>query len=471
MMIKPLSWKLLPMVAALGLAGCSLQPDYKRPAMPVDATYNMATPVGNVADLSWQQFFTDPKLQNLIQLALDNNRDLRVAALNVEEARNEVTINRAALMPTITANASSTTEHLPAGLYSTKSTGAVTDHELNAGLGVSSWELDFFGRLRSLKDEAQETYLSTAATEQATRISLIAEVATSWLTLCSDNDLLHLAQETVQSQQDSYRLTKMSYDGGVSSDQDLAEAEMTLRSAQADVANYTRQVRQDVDALRLLVGTDLPPTLLAGATLNNHWNFPPTPAGLPSDLLTRRPDIIAAEHTLKAANANIGAARAAFFPSISLTASGGSTSGSLSHLLGGGTGAWEFLPTISLPIFDGGVNQANLNIANLEKRVDIANYEKTIQTAFQEVNDQLAGQDTWASQLQAVTQEADAGERDYRYSQLRYREGIDDYLAVLVAQRSWYTAEQSQIAAHLGMLTQKITLYKVLGGGWTQTRQ
>ncbi len=470
MMIKPFSWTLLPLVAALGLAGCSLQPNYKRPALPVDASYNMATPTGNVADLSWQQFFTDPKLQNLIQLALDNNRDLRVAALNVEEARNQVTINRAALMPTITASGTSTAEHLPANLYSTRSTGAVTEHQLDAGLGVSAWELDFFGRLRSLKDEAQETYLSTAATEQATRISLISEVATAWLTLCSDNDLLHLAQQTVLSQQDSYRLTKMSYDGGVSSDQDLAEAEMTLRSAEADVANYTRQVRQDVDALRLLAGTDLPPTLLAGATLNSHWNFPPTPAGLPSDLLTRRPDIIAAEHTLKAANADIGAARAAFFPSISLTATGGSSSSSLSHLLGGGTGAWEFLPSISLPIFDGGVNQANLNIAKLEKRVDIANYEKTIQTAFQEVNDQLAGEDTWADQLKALTQEADAGQRDYRYAQLRYRQGVDDYLNVLVAQRSWYTAQQSQIAAHLGQLTQKITLYKVLGGGWSKTR-
>ena len=466
MISKFFPWKLLPLVAAIGVAGCSLQPDYKRPAMPVDATYSLSGTAGNVADMSWQNFFTDSTLQQLIQLSLDNNRDLRVAALNVEEARNQVTVNRSALMPTVDVTGTQTSEHLPANLYTTRTTGAVTEHELSAGLGVTSWELDFFGRLRSLKDEAQETYLSTAATEQATRISLIAEVASAWLTLCSDNDLLHLAQQTVLSQQDSYRLTKMSYDGGVSSDQDLAEAEMTLRSAQADVASYTRQVRQDVNALRLLAGADLPPTLLSHATLSSHWQFPPTPAGLPSDLLTRRPDIIAAEHTLKAANANIGAARAAFYPDISLTAFGGSSSSSLSRLFDGGTGAWSFVPTINLPIFDGGANRANLNIAKIGKRIDIANYEKAIQTAFKEVSDQLAGEDTWSAQVQAVDQEAAASQRDYHYAQLRYQQGVDGYLSVLVAQRSWYSAQQSQIAARLGQLNQKITLYKVLGGGW-----
>ncbi|WP_017349260.1 efflux transporter outer membrane subunit [Pantoea sp. A4] len=465
MITKAFSWGVLPLATAIALTGCTMEPKYQRPAMPVAVHYDQPTAVGNVADLPWQSFFNDPQMRSLITLALNNNRDLRVAALNVQKAQGSVQIDRAALMPTINATASQTSAHEPAGLYNTGNTPE-TYHELSTGLGVTSWELDFWGRLRSLKDEAQETYLSTAETERATRISLIAEVASDWLTLSSDNDLLHLAENTVTSQQESYRLTKLSYAGGVSSDQDLAEAESTVRAAQADVASYTRQVRQDVDALRLLVGTELPATLLAHATLNQNWQFPATPAGLPSDLLTRRPDIMAAEHTLKAANANIGAARAAFFPNISLTASGGSTSSSLGHLLDGGTGAWSFVPTLSLPIFDGGVNSANLDIAHIEKRIEIADYEKTIQTAFKEVNDALAGQDTWQDQVEALQKEVAANQRDYDYSELRYKQGVDNYLNVLVAQRSLYTAQQSQITAHLGQLNQKITLYEALGGGW-----
>ncbi|MFH8135565.1 efflux transporter outer membrane subunit [Pantoea osteomyelitidis] len=466
MFINAFPRALLPLAAVIGLSGCTLQPNYQRPAMPVTAHYDQATSPGNVADLPWQNFFTDATMRNLIDLALKNNRDLRVAALDVEQARAQVQIDRAALLPSIDATASQTSEHLPANLYNTQSSGAVTYHELNAGLGVTSWELDFFGRLRSLRDEAQESYLSTAATQRATQISLIAEVASAWLTLCSDNDLLHLAQQTVQSQQTSYRLTKISYDGGVSSEQELAEAETTVRSAEADVASYTRQVRQDVNALRLLAGTSLPASLLAHATLNANWQFPQTPAGLPSDLLTRRPDIIAAEHSLKAANANIGAARAAFFPSISLTASGGSTSSSLGHLLEGGTAAWSFVPSVNLPIFDGGVNEANLNVAKIEKRIEIANYEKAIQTAFREVSDALAGQDTYQDQLVALQKEVAANQRDYDYSELRFNKGVDNYLNVLVAQRSLYAAQQTLIAAHLSQLNQKITLYKALGGGW-----
>lgn len=463
-MIANVRWTLLPLVAAL--AGCSLQPEYHRPTLPVETRYDQPTPVGNVADLPWQNFFTDGGMRQLIALSLQNNRDLRVAALNVEQARATVQVNRAALLPSIDASFSQTSAHEPANLYNTKTTGALTYHELNAGLGVTSWELDFFGRLRSLRDEAQEQYLSTEATERATRISLIAQVASAWLTLCSDNDLLHLAQQTAQSQQKSYDLTQLSYRGGVSSELDVAQAESTVRSAEADVASYTRQVRQDVDALRLLAGTDLPVDLLKNATLNNHWDFPATPAGLPSDLLTRRPDIIAAEHTLKAANASIGAARAAFFPSISLTASGGSASSSLGHLLEGGTASWSFVPTINLPIFDGGVNQANLDIAHIEKRIEVASYEKAIQTAFKEVNDALAGQDTWQEQLAALEKEVAANQRDYDYSELRYKQGVDNYLNVLVAQRSLYSAQQAWIAARLGQLNQKITLYEALGGGW-----
>ncbi|MBP2168124.1 multidrug efflux system outer membrane protein [Erwinia toletana] len=458
----------LSLAISLLLAGCSLQPDYQQPTLPVDSQYHapVAQQAGNGADIAWQDFFTDPVMKQLISLALENNRDLRVAALNVDVARSQVQIDRAALLPTVSLSGSETAQHLPGNLYSTKSSGPVTYHQFDSSLGVTSWELDFFGRLRSLRDQALESYLATDATQRATRISLIAEVASGYLSLCADNALLKLAQQTVQSQQASYDLTRRSFDAGVSSDQELAQAETSVRSAQADVASYTRQLRQDVNALTLLAGTRLPSDLLASAELKQTWRFPATPAGLPSDLLTRRPDIIAAEHTLKAANANIGAARAAFFPSISLTASGGSSSSSLGHLLEGGTAAWSFGPSVNLPIFDGGVNQANLDVAQLQKRIEIASYEKAIQTAFQEVGDALAGEDTWKAELQARQQDQAANQRYYHYAEIRFQQGVDNYLNVLVAQRSLYSARQAAISAQLGQLNQQVTLYKALGGGW-----
>ncbi|WP_338557950.1 efflux transporter outer membrane subunit [Erwinia sp. E_sp_B01_3] len=466
MLRKTFSLAALPVAVMLVLSGCTMEPDYQRPALPVAAHYTQNAQAGNGADISWQNFFTDPVMHKLIALSLANNRDLRVAALNVDVARSQVQIDRAALLPSVDLSASQTSAHLPGNLYNTASTGPVTYHELSSNLGVTAWELDFFGRLRSLRDQALESYLATAATQRATQISLISEVASAYLSLCADNELLKLAQDTVTSQQDSYNLTKRSVEGGVSSEQDLVQAETSVRTAQADVASYTRQVRQDVNALALLVGTDLPADMLAGAKLNKEWHFPATPSGLPSDLLTRRPDILSAEHELKAANANIGAARAAFFPSISLTASGGSTSSSLGHLLEGGTAAWSFGPSINLPIFDGGVNSANLDIAHLQKRIEIADYEKAIQTAFKEVGDALAGQDTYKEELTARELDEKANQRNYDFAHIRYQQGVDNYLNVLVAQRSLYTAQQSLITTQLGRLNQQITLYKALGGGW-----
>ncbi|MEA9391563.1 efflux transporter outer membrane subunit [Acerihabitans sp. TG2] len=458
-------------VSAL-LTGCTLQPDYHRPALPVVNHWEQSTKgpqsMPNVVDTGWQQFFTDPEMRQLIILALTNNRDLKVAVLNVEKARAQYRIDRAALLPTIDATASQTSAHLPGGLYSTQSTGPATYHQYEGGLGVTSWELDFFGKLRSLKDEGLESYLSSAATQQATQISLISDVATGYLTLCSDNDLLKLAEQTMQSQQGSYDLTKRSYDYGVSTSQDLAQAETTVRAAQADVAKYTRQVKQDLDALTLLVGAALPTSVMQNAKLDNNWHFPATPVGLPSDLLARRPDIIAAEHTLKAANANIGAARAAFFPSISLTTSGGSASSSLDHLFSAGTANWSFVPSVSIPIFDGGVNSANLDIAKLSKRIEVANYEQAIEQAFKDVADSLAGQATYKDELSARQLDTAANQRNYDLSTLRFHAGVDNFLNVLVAQRELYSAQQSEITTHLGLLNQQITLYKALGGGWKQ---
>jgi len=460
-------------VISMLLAGCTLQPDYHRPALPVVNHWDHQpasgpVPTLNAADIGWNRFFTDPEMRQLIGLALTNNRDLRVAALNVETAQAQFQIDRAALFPTIDATASQTSAHLPGGLYSTQSTGPVTYHQYEGGLGVTSWELDFFGKLRSLKEAGLESYLSTAATQQATQISLISEVASGYLTLCSDNDLLKLAEQTMQSQQGSYDLTKRSYDYGVSTSQDLAQAETTVRAAQADVAKYRRQVKQDLNALTLLVGTSLPASVMDNAKLDKNWHFPTTPVGLPSDLLTRRPDIIAAEHTLKAANANIGAARAAFFPSISLTASGGSASSSLDHLFSAGTANWSFVPSVSIPIFDAGVNRANLDIANVSKRIEVANYEKAIQQAFKDVSDSLAGQSTYKDELGARQLDTAANQRNYDLSAMRFHEGVDNFLNVLVAQRSLYSAQQSEITTKLGLLNQQITLYKALGGGWKE---
>ncbi|HDX8866776.1 TPA: efflux transporter outer membrane subunit [Klebsiella michiganensis] len=458
----------MPVLLALAVSGCSLQPEYQRPELPVTNNYwdHEVRGSNNASDLDWQQFFSDPALRQLLQIALVNNRDMQVAALNVESARAQFHVDRAALLPTVSAGADQTSTRLPGGLYNTQTTGPVTYQQYEANLGITSWEIDFFGRLRSLRDQALETYLSTEATAKATRISLMGEVASGYLTLCADSDLLRLAHQTADSQRATYELTRKSYDVGASTAQDLAQAETTVRSAEADIAQYTRQVREDTNALRLLLGAELPAGLVEQARLERDWGFPDLPAGLPSELLNRRPDIISAEHTLKAANANIGAARAAFFPTISLTASGGSASSSLGHLLEGGTAAWSFAPSISVPIFDGGKNRANLDIAEVSKRIEVANYEKSIQTAFKEVSDALAGRATYKDELKARIQDTDANQRDYDLSLMRFHAGVDDFLDVLVAQRSLYQAQQSLITTQLNSLNQQVTLYKVLGGGW-----
>jgi multidrug efflux system outer membrane protein len=464
------SLSLLAAFSLTVLAGCTMEPDYQRPALPVAANWQpgKGENLSAAQDIGWKRFFNEPAMNQLINMALANNRDLRIAALNVETTRAQFNIDRAALLPTLTANGSQSIQHLPGNLYSTKSTGPVTYQQDSASVGITSYEVDLFGRVRSLKDKGLETYLASAETQRATQITLVSQVASGYLTLASDNDLLKLAISTAESQQKSYDLTKHSYDSGVSTSQDLAQAETTVRSAQADIAQYTRQVRQDVDALTLLVGSPIPESLLANASLGKNWNFPATPAGLPSDLLTRRPDIMSAEHSLKAANANIGAARAAFFPTISLTGTAGSESAQLGRLFKPTTGGWSFLPTISIPIFDGGVNQANLDIAEAEKKIEIATYEKAIQTAFKEVSDGLAGEATYKDEVLARQQNLDANQRNYDLAVKRYQSGVDSYLNVLVAQRSLYTAQQSMISSRLGQLNQSITLYKALGGGWKE---
>lgn len=448
------------------LTACNLQPKYERPPVPISGKWESNTYRNKTSDLAWQNFFDDDTLKLLVGLSLKNNRDLRVAALNIESARAQYRIERAALFPTLEANGSQTSAHLPGNLYSTQTSGPVSYQQYEANLGVTSWEIDFFGRLRSLKAQALENYLSTEATSHATQISLVSEVVSGYLTLCADKDLLKLANDTANSQRKTYDLTKQRYATNIANEQDLAQAETSLRSAEAEVYQYTRQVKQDTNALQLLLGTNVPANIVENATLLKTWNFPALPGGISSEVLTNRPDIIAAEHTLKAANANIGAARAAFFPTISLTASGGSASDSLGHLLEGGTAAWSFVPSISVPIFDGGKNKANLDVAEISKRIEIANYEKAIQQAFKEVSDALAGQATYKHELAARMQDTAANQRYYTLANSRYQEGVDGYLNVLVAERSLFQARKTEISTRLSEITQQVTLYKVLGGGW-----
>ncbi len=462
------------------LAGCTLAPRYERPDAPVDAAYPTGPAYGQptplaagqpaAADIGWRDFFHDPLLHRLIEMALANNRDLRVAALNVEAARAQYRIQRAEILPTIGGAGEASVQRLPADL--SQSGQSMISRSYQVGIATSAWELDLFGRIRSLSQQALENYLSLDETRIATHLSLIAEVANAYLTLRADQELLRITGDTLAAQKASYDLTKQRFDAGVSTDLDLSQAEIALRTAESNFATYTRLAAQDRNALVLLLGQPLPADL--SAEIEQAQGLPDgivsedLPAGLPSDLLVRRPDIRAAEHTLRGANANIGAARAAFFPTISLTGSAGTASASLGGLFEGGSGAWSFAPQITLPIFAGGSLRANLDLAQVQKRIEIANYEKAIQTGFREVADGLAGKRTLDEQIRSERQLVQASQRAYNLSEQRFKEGVDDYLSVLDSQRSLYSAQQSLVNTRLTRLSNLIGLYKALGGGWTE---
>ena len=466
----------------VSLSGCTLIPDYFRPALPVSDNYPSGpafTGVGSVsnkaggvpaADLGWRDFFTDPVMQDLIALSLQNNRDLRVAALNVAAAEAQYRIQHANLFPTIDAVGSGEFERAAPG-----QSGSPEPLHINAyslGLSAASYELDLFGRLRSLSRQAQEQYLSSADTQLSTQISLVAQVASYYLAWLADRDAIRVSQDTAQAQQRSYDLQKLILSQGNGTALDVAQAESTLRTAQASLEQYTRQAAQDLDEIVLLVGAPLPADLEARMMfrtgLGDRSIFPVLPAGLPSALLARRPDIRAAEHTLLAANANIGAARAAFFPSVTLTGSGGTASGGLAKLFGAGTASWLFEPQISVPIFDAGSNFANLDYAKLQKRIEIANYEKSIQSAFHDVSDALAARATYTRQVDAESKLVDADTRYFNISQMRSTAGVDTYLNVLVAQSSLFGAQLNLVSLRLAEQQNLVSLYKALGGGWTE---
>jgi multidrug efflux system outer membrane protein len=466
-------------VAALLAAGCTLEPKYDRPAAPVPQSFPegeayragaVAPTAGKTAaDIGWREFFTDARLQQLIQLTLANNRDLRVAALNVEAQRAQYRIQRANLLPTISATATESAQSLAPYLKNPGLPIPSVIRQYTVGVGFTSYELDVFGRIRSLTHQQLETYFGYEETRRSTQISLVAEVADTYLTLLADQELLRITQETLRSDTDSYTLTQRMLESGQATELDLRQAESAVDTARANLASYTRQVAQDRNALQLLVGAPLPDELSHGPPLEAQSFLEELPAGLPSDLLARRPDILSAEHNLRAANANIGAARAAFFPSVSLTGLYGTSSAQLSGLFGSGSKYWSFNPQLSVPIFSGGANVANLDLAKVQKNVQVAQYEKAIQTAFREVADALAARGTLQQQLEAQHALVDAAGASYQLSEMRFHSGVDAYLTVLDSQRMLYGAQQGLVSVELTRLQNLVGLYKALGGGWEAT--
>jgi len=469
----PVLATLLP--AALLLGGCTMMPAYDRPAPPVSDTWadgtgpeaEPAQPAAEPAapaatELGWQDFFTDARLRALIELALANNRDLRIATLNIDRAAALYRIQRAEVNPTIGVQALGEKYRIPEKLGDNGESKMVESYSVV--LGLASWELDLFGRLRSMSTASFEQYLATEEARRAAQISLVAAVAGSYLSLAADGENLRLARVTLEAQQASYELIRATRDAGIASDLDLRQAQSQVEAARVNVAAYTGAVAVDRNALELLVGAPLAPDLLPdefGAVTDPRG----VSAGLSSDVLLCRPDILAAEHRLRSANANIGAARAAFFPRISLTASYGTQGPELSDLFTAGTRTWSFVPQIVAPLFASGSLLANLRASKVDREIAVALYEKAIQVAFAEVSDALTLRTTLVAQREAQEALVVALEETWRLYDARYQAGIDSYLGVLVAQQALFNAQKGEVSVRLAEQANLVTLYKVLGGG------
>jgi outer membrane protein, multidrug efflux system len=451
---------------ALLLAGCaSMAPPYERPPLAVAERFPTASPdnAGGpaAADLDWRQVFTDPRQQRLIELALQNNRDLRIAALNVEQAQARWQIQHASLWPSVNAGIGGSRQALPNG-------NSVTTY--SAGLLVTAFELDFFGRLRSLSDAAQAQAVSAEEGRRAVQIALIASVATVHLSLLADDELLRLTRETLDSRVESLRLTQLRFDNGAASELDLRPAQSVVSSARAVLAQVQRTRSLDQNLLVLLVGAPLPAELPAGAaTLAEMPTFPTLPVGMPSSVLQRRPDILASEQQLIAANFNIGAARAAYFPQVSITASAGSVASEFSGLFKGGSWGWSVAPQALLTLFDAGRTRATNQLAEANRDAALASYDKTVQTAFREVADALAGRDTLSEEAYQLQETSKAEAARLRLIDLRYRNGVASSLDLLDAQRSLFATQTLALQSRLAQAQNQVSLYKVLGGGWSDT--
>ena len=420
---------------------------------------NAATPIASVAEVGWRDFFVDPKLAQLIARALENNRDLRVAVLNVERARALHRVQRADRVPSVGV----------AGTL-TRSGGDHRDvaDAYAVDLGITGFEIDLFGRVRNLDQAALEQYFAQEETRRSAQLSLVAEVANAYLAAAADRELLRVARATQDNQDAAYRLTQRRHELGAVSGLELNQARTTVETARADAARYAGQVAKDANALALLVGGPIEEAQLPDGFTAALSGLEPVPAGMPSEVLLRRPDVLRAEHSLRAANANIGAARAAFFPRISLTGAVGTASDELSGLFKGGSFAWSVMPSIVVPIFQGGRLLANLDVAKADRDIALAQYEKSIQAGFREAADALALSGTLAEQRAAQESLVEASANADRLSRARYEAGRDSYLAMLDAQRSLYAAQQGLVATRLAEQGNRVTLYKVLGGGWRE---
>lgn len=465
--------RVLLFVTALALlVGCTMVPEYKRPAAPVNATWPSVratnTSTQAAADLDWREFFDDPRLQQLIAIGLENNRDLRVAALRVEQFRAEYRIRMSALFPGVEANAGMTRQKFSGSITTFAGGSVLTTYSLSVG---AAYELDLFGRLRSLKREALEQYFATDEARKAAQIALISEIATEYLTQLRLLENKAIANKTLETVQSSYKLIKASFEAGVASELDLRTAEAQVQTVKVNSANFLQMLAESENALVQLVGEPLPPDLPAGKRFQDQRLLTLLPADVPSEILVRRPDILAAEHTLKAANADIGAARAAFFPKITLTGAGGTASAKLSGLFTGPSLTWSFAPQINIPIFEYGATGARVNMAKVQKQIEIANYEKAIQTAFREVADALAARSILGDKLRAQELLLNAEQKRFDLTTARYKQGVDNYVDVLLAQQDLYAAQQNLVQFQGASLLNSLNLYRALGGGWSASSE
>lgn len=453
------------------LAGCTLAPKYVRPEAPVAETFPEGPEEAqelHASDLGWRDVFADERLQRLIEIALDNNRDLRVAALNVERFQAQYRIELSPLFPAVNASGQATFQELPAAIPSSR---FAPKEQYAANLNVTAWELDLFGRIRSLSEAALERYFASRETQRSVHIALVAQVAIAHFQERAAARQLELARQTLELVRESYRLTRRSFEMGVASELDLRTAESQVETARYNLALYEQRHAQAVNGLTLLLGAPIPEDLPAGDSLEFISVRTDLPPGLPSDLLQRRPDILAAEHQLKSANASIGAARAAFFPRISLTGAAGFASTELDQLFSGDSFTWNFVPRIDIPIFQGGRLRASLDVAEITKSIEIATYERTIQQAFREVADALVARKAIEERVQAQVARVAANQRRYELAERRYRAGVDSYVTLLTAQRDLYASQQTLIDAHFERLANVADLYRALGGGWLETSQ
>jgi len=454
--------------SALALAACvDLAPPYQRPDAPVAAAWPAAstptpTPAGarDATDTGWRDFVIDDRLRRVVELAIANNRDLRIALLNVENARAQYRIQDSARFPSVGVSAGLTRS----------STAGIATNSTSVGVALSGYEIDLFGRVKNTSDAALQSYLGTTEGARAARITLVAAVATQWLALAADSETLRLNERTLAADGKSLALNQRMHDLGAIKGLPVVQAQAAAEASRGAVAATRAQVQQDRNALTLLVGRELPDDLLPLQALPGEATvLVPVPAGLPSRTLQQRPDVLQAEHSLRAAQLDIGVARAAYFPSISLTGSAGTASTSLSGLFKSGSGSWSFGPSVTLPLLDGGALRAGVDSAKVQRDIALATYDKAVQTAFGEVADALAVRATLDERLAAQQAQVRASETALRFAEALFRNGGSSYLEVLDAQRGLYGAQQAGIALALAEQDNRITLYKALGGGWKES--